>query len=153
MEDLKHTGSSIMGFTILDIKNYELAKSSGELNQVCYWKTIFANSCVIQNLAMVFEVLKSWETQNISIWNIVFFQDLSKLVKGSHKAALIYDGVHLFSRAVESLILETDLNTPQVDCDNKESPYDMGDLLLQQINEVGHIFHFWKWEKCFSYKV
>ena len=44
MEDLKHTGSSIMGFTILDIKNYELAKSSGELNQVCYWKTIFANS-------------------------------------------------------------------------------------------------------------
>ena len=36
MEDLKHTGSSIMGFTILDIKNYELAKSSGEMNQVCY---------------------------------------------------------------------------------------------------------------------
>ena len=54
----------------------------------------------------------------------------------SHKAALIYDGVHLFSRAVENLIQETDLQTPQVGCDNKEVPYDMGDRLLQEINKV-----------------
>ena len=54
----------------------------------------------------------------------------------SHKAALIYDGVHLFSRAVENLIQETDLKTPQVGCDNKEVPYDMGDRLLQEINKV-----------------
>ena len=54
----------------------------------------------------------------------------------SHKAALIYDGVHLFSRAVENLIQETDLKTPQVGCDNKEVPYDMGNRLLQEINKV-----------------
>ena len=34
MEDLRHTGSSIMGFTILNAKNYREAKSSGELSQV-----------------------------------------------------------------------------------------------------------------------
>ena len=34
MEDLRHTGSSIIGFTILDVKNYELAKTSGEMSQV-----------------------------------------------------------------------------------------------------------------------
>jgi hypothetical protein len=61
---------------------------------------------------------------------------LSSLVSSSHKAALIYDGVHLFSRAVENLISETDLTTPQVGCDNKDSPYDLGDRLLQEINSV-----------------
>ena len=34
MEDLRHTGSSIMGFTILNAKNYREAKASGELTQV-----------------------------------------------------------------------------------------------------------------------
>ena len=34
MEDLRHTGSSIIGFTILDVRNYELAKTSGEMSQV-----------------------------------------------------------------------------------------------------------------------
>ena len=61
---------------------------------------------------------------------------MSSLVSSSHKAALIYDGVHLFSRAVENLITETDLTTPQVGCDNKDSPYDLGDRLLQEINLV-----------------
>ena len=61
---------------------------------------------------------------------------MSSLVSSSHKAALIYDGVHLFSRAVENLITETDLTTPQVGCDNKDSPYDLGDRLLQEINSV-----------------
>lgn len=58
------------------------------------------------------------------------------MVSSSHKAALIYDGVHLFSRAVENLITETDLTTPQVICDNKDSPYDLGDRLLKEINSV-----------------
>ena len=61
---------------------------------------------------------------------------MSSLVSSSHKAALIYDGVHLFSRAVENLITETDLTTPQVGCDNKDSPYDLGDRLLKEINSV-----------------
>ena len=65
-----------------------------------------------------------------------YMQELSSLVSSSHKAALIYDGVHLFSRAVENLITETDLTTPQVGCDNKDSPYDLGDRLLQEINSV-----------------
>ena len=34
MEDLRHTGSSIIGFTLLDAKNYESAKAKGELSQV-----------------------------------------------------------------------------------------------------------------------
>ena len=34
MEDLRQTGSAIMGFTILNAKNYREAKSSGELSQV-----------------------------------------------------------------------------------------------------------------------
>jgi hypothetical protein len=34
MENLRHTGSSIMGFTIIDAKNYELAKASGEMSPV-----------------------------------------------------------------------------------------------------------------------
>ena len=46
MEDLRHTGSSIIGFTILDVKNYELAKTSGEMSQVItisdwYYQSIF----------------------------------------------------------------------------------------------------------------
>lgn len=65
-----------------------------------------------------------------------FLQDLSALVSRSHKAALIYDGVHLFSRAVENLIIDTDLMTPQVGCDNKDAPYDLGDRLLKEINSV-----------------
>ena len=72
----------------------------------------------------------------------------------SHKAALIYDGVHLFSRAVENLIQETDLKTPQVGCDNKEVPYDMGNRLLQEINKVscsGADYIIKKWEILFSY--
>lgn len=71
------------------------------------------------------------------------------MVSGSHKAALIYDGVHLFSRAVENLITETDLTTPQVICDNKDSPYDLGDRLLKEINSVsillGHEPMMQKW--------
>ena len=65
-----------------------------------------------------------------------FFQDLSELVSRSHKAALLYDGVHLFSRAVEKLISDTDLTTPQVSCDNKDSPYLLGEPLLKEINSV-----------------
>jgi hypothetical protein len=34
MEDLRHTGSSIIGFTLLDAKNYESAKVKGEMSQV-----------------------------------------------------------------------------------------------------------------------
>ena len=64
------------------------------------------------------------------------FQDLSELVFRSHKAALLYDGVHLFSRAVEKLISDTDLTTPQVSCDNKDSPYLLGEPLLKEINSV-----------------
>ena len=37
---------------------------------------------------------------------------------------------------MENLITETDLTTPQVGCDNKDSPYDLGDRLLQEINSV-----------------
>ena len=37
---------------------------------------------------------------------------------------------------MENLITETDLTTPQVGCDNKDSPYDLGDRLLQEINLV-----------------
>ena len=73
----------------------------------------------------------------------------------SHKAALIYDGVHLFSRAVENLIQETDLKTPQVGCDNKEVPYDMGNRLLQEINKVscsGADYIIKKWEILFQQK-
>ena len=65
-----------------------------------------------------------------------YFQDLSELVFRSHKAALLYDGVHLFSRAVEKLISDTDLTTPQVSCDNKDSPYLLGEPLLKEINSV-----------------
>ena len=36
MEDLRHTGSSIMGFTILDAKNYESAKAKGDMSQVTH---------------------------------------------------------------------------------------------------------------------
>jgi hypothetical protein len=39
-------------------------------------------------------------------------------------------------RAVENLIEETDLTTPQVTCSDKETPYPVGDSLLKKINEV-----------------
>ena len=39
---------------------------------------------------------------------------------------------------MENLIEETDLKTPQVGCDNKEAPYDMGDRLLEEINDVSY---------------
>ena len=70
------------------------------------------------------------------IFLFFYFQDLSELVFRSHKAALLYDGVHLFSRAVEKLISDTDLTTPQVSCDNKDSPYLLGEPLLKEINSV-----------------
>jgi hypothetical protein len=59
-------------------------------------------------------------------------------VSQSHQAALIYDGVHLFTKAVEKLINETDLKTPQVGCDNKDDPYEMGEQLLEEINSVSY---------------
>ena len=49
MEDLRHTGSSIIGFTILDVKNYELAKTSGEMSQVISY-TISVHSSEIRGL-------------------------------------------------------------------------------------------------------
>ena len=49
MEDLRHTGSSIMGFTILNAKNYREAKASGELTQV---RTSFFNEVPLKTAKM-----------------------------------------------------------------------------------------------------
>ena len=51
MEDLRHTGSSIIGFTILDVKNYELAKTSGEMSQVItylYYISVYIGTYIFQ---------------------------------------------------------------------------------------------------------
>ena len=39
-------------------------------------------------------------------------------------------------RAVENLCEETDLTTPQVSCDDKETTYTIGENLIEKINEV-----------------
>ena len=46
-------------------------------------------------------------------------------------------------RAVESLFEETDLPTPQVSCDDKETTYSVGETLVNKINEV-NIYSFSK---------
>lgn len=97
MENLRHTGSAIMGFSILNQSMVQLAKSTGEMSA-----------------------------------------ELGGLVSESHRAALLYDGVHLFTKAVENLINGTDLTNPKVSCDNRESPYELGVRLLKEINAVVH---------------
>ena len=47
----------------------------------------------------------------------------------------------MLPRAVEQLFEETDLTTPQVTCDDKETPYPVGDSLLKKINEVSLRIH------------
>ena len=65
MEDLRHTGSSIIGFTILDVKNYELAKTSGEMSQVISY-TISVHSSEIRGL-------RSTKFSSKTLQNLLYF--------------------------------------------------------------------------------
>ena len=67
---------------------------------------------------------------------LCFFKDLAYLLKEDYRAALLYDGVNLFGKAMDLLLTKTDLETPQVQCSDKEEPFPLGKTISSQIEEV-----------------
>ena len=63
-------------------------------------------------------------------------KEMASMIKASHRAALLYDGVHVLATALENFFQEKDLTNPQVSCDDTDNPYDLGEDIFREIDSV-----------------
>ena len=61
---------------------------------------------------------------------------LANILRKNYKAALMYDGIHAFSRGIERFFTTMDLVAPQVNCNDVEAPYELGRNVYDAIHEV-----------------
>lgn len=69
-------------------------------------------------------------------WSLADFQELALMLRESYQAALLYDGIQLFSKAAQAWFDQEDLVTPAISCQDQEAPYEKGPALLSQILKV-----------------
>ena len=61
---------------------------------------------------------------------------MSSILRESYRAALLYDGVLVFSQALQNIFETKDMIIPDVDCRDSEASYKQGEEILEEISKV-----------------
>ena len=61
---------------------------------------------------------------------------MASILRDSYRASLLYDGVSIFSQAIDKLFRKEDLVMPNVDCRDREVSYQQGKQILSELQEV-----------------
>lgn len=61
---------------------------------------------------------------------------MASILRDNYRASLLYDGVLVFSQAIQNLFEKEDMVIPNVDCRDSEASYQQGEKILNELNKV-----------------